>query len=259
MNESIHSGHRQRMRTKLMKNQSKQMLEHELLEVLLFYAQPRKNTNEIAHLLLKEFGTIKNVFNADAKDLMLVKGVSEHIAAFLKLFVELFDLYNNTLHVPMMNISNIKNLKTYIGPVVKNAVDETLYIVFADEKCDAFAYEQIKKGNAMQIQTSLEEIVTAVQRKSAKFVALAHNHPYGECHPSQSDIISTLKIKFILQILGVELLEHIVFGNDGYCGFIDLVNDEYAKILEHLDFRSKNFIGVYRLPIFNDVDDFEDK
>lgn len=253
VNNSIHNGHRQRMKEKVMNNRSKQMMEHELLEVLLYYVQPRKNTNEVAHLLLQQFGTLKNIFNADAKDLMLVKGVSEHTTAFLKLFTELFDSYNQTLRVPLMNVSTTRNLKRYIEPFIINALDEMLYIIYIDEKFDAFAYDFITKGDATQIDTCMDEILTLVQRKSAKYVALAHNHPYGDCVPSQADITSTIKVKFMLKILGVELIDHIVFGVDGYCAIMGIVNDEYDKLMNTLDEHAKSCVNTYILPKHNDI------
>lgn len=252
LQESIHSGHRQRMRTKLMNNKSKQMLEHELLEILLFYAQPRKNTNETAHLLLKEFGTIQKVFDADPKDLVTIKGVSDSICAFIKLFPEMFELYNQVLRAPLTNVSTTRRLKNYIEPIIKDAVNETLYVIYIDEKCDAFAFEPLMKGNAVQVESSMDEILSLIQRKSPKAIALAHNHPYGSCAPSQEDVLSTLKIKFMLKILGIELYEHIILGLDGYCGIIDIVNQEYEKLLLAMENHNKKYTNSHLLTVYKD-------
>lgn len=252
MKESIHSGHRQRMKEKLMNNKSKQMLEHELLEVLLYYVQPRKNTNETAHLLLNEFGTIQKVFDADSKDLVSVNGVSNNICAFIKLFPELFEMYNKAQNAPLTNVSSTRQLKNYVEPILKNAVNETLYIIYIDEKGDAFAYEPLTKGNAVQIQSSMGEILSSIQRKSPKAIALAHNHPYGSCLPSEEDVVSTVKIKYMLKILGIDVYEHIILGVDGYCGIIDLVNQEYDNMMKGIELYTKNYRNSHLITIYKD-------
>ena len=77
---SVHDGHRKRLIEKLSQGT---LLEHELLEALLFNAIPRRNTNDIAHRLLSAFGDIENLFNATMDELKTVDGVGESVAAYL--------------------------------------------------------------------------------------------------------------------------------------------------------------------------------
>ena len=251
MPENIHSGHRQRMRTKLMNNTSGQLLEHELLEILLYYCQPRKNTNELAHLLLNEFGNLKNILNANPQELLKIKGVSDSTIAFLKLFPELFETYHKVQNLPMMNVKTTVQLKHFIFPAIKNACNEVLYIIYADEKHDAFAYEQLKRGNAVRIDTAMDEILRAVQRKSPKYVSLAHNHPYGNSAPSTEDVVSTIKIKYMLKFLGVELYDHIVFGGGGYCSMKTMVDREFDLLMKHIAGQKENISRKMEFVVYN--------
>lgn len=253
MEKLIHSGHRERMRTKLMNtNDSSQMLEHELLEILLFYAQPRKNTNEIAHLLLREFGTLQKVFDADPKDLLLVKGVSSNIAAFIKLFPKMFNIYDRVLQAPLTNVSTTRRLKNYVQPIIREAENENLYVIYIDEKCDAFCCEPLIRGNSIEIRACLEDIILSIQRKGPKAISLAHNHPFGSCIPSQEDIISTIKIKYMLKFMGIEVYDHIIFGNDGYCSIMDIVNEEFNKMLDALDGHNKSYRHIQSVMLYKD-------
>ncbi len=81
----MHEGHRARMRDKYLKSGISSLSEHEIAELLLFYSMPRVNTNEAAHRLIDTFGSLSNALDADAKDLINVKGIGEQTAVFLKL------------------------------------------------------------------------------------------------------------------------------------------------------------------------------
>ena len=91
--KNIHEGHRQRLKRKLLNSDDEEILPHEALEALLFYALPQKNTNEIAHELIQRFGGISRVFEANMSDLMQVDGVKEHTATLLKLQTIIYKMY----------------------------------------------------------------------------------------------------------------------------------------------------------------------
>ena len=91
--KNLHSGHRERLRDKF-KNGKESFKEHELLELLLSYSIPRKDTNALAHSLINEFGSLKNVLNADAELLSSVKGVGDNSACFLSLVGYLTKILN---------------------------------------------------------------------------------------------------------------------------------------------------------------------
>lgn len=229
--KDLHSGHRERMRNKLIYNNDVFIVEHELLEVLLFYCQPRKDTNEVAHRLIKAFGSLQKVFDANPEDLLKIEGVSDKTAAFLKLFPKLFNAYKGVLNRPVVHVENIWDLKNYLRPLLENAENEKLFLIFMDEGGNIFASEEVKNGNAMRVTSSMSDLILSIERKSPHAVALAHNHPHASCKPSQEDVASTIRIKYMLDNLGIELFDHIIFGIDGFCSIMHIVNDLYETML----------------------------
>ena len=86
----------------------------------------------------------------------------------------------------------------------------------------------------MRVDMGMDEILLAVQRKSPKYVAFAHNHPLGDCIPSTEDVVSTIKIKYMLKFLGIELYDHIVFGGGKYCSMKTVVDNEFNRLMQYI-------------------------
>ena len=87
---SVHQGHRARQRKKLLENGPRAFADHELLEMLLYYAIPRRDTNELAHRLLERFGSLQGVFSAPVEELSTVEGVGENAAVLLNLVPQIW-------------------------------------------------------------------------------------------------------------------------------------------------------------------------
>lgn len=243
-NECVHDGHRERMRSKILDNHVDILLDHELLEVLLYYALPRRNTNDIAHSLIKSFGTLSNVFNAKPEQLMLIPNVSERTAALIKIFAEMFKRYNQVLRTPKMRVSSTGTLRFYFEQFMTDAPDEELYIAYIDDSMDVFACDRITIGSSARVETKMREIYENILRKNPYKIALSHNHPYTTCAPSRDDISSTVKIKIFLELLNVELMDHVIFGTDGYCSIGTTVDEiykvwssTYNDIVRHTNFK----------------------
>ncbi len=243
-NECVHDGHRERMRSKILDNHVDILLDHELLEVLLYYALPRRNTNDIAHSLIKSFGTLSNVFNAKPEQLMLIPNVSERTAALIKIFAEMFKRYNQVLRTPKMRVSSTGTLRFYFEQFMTDAPDEELYIAYIDDSMDVFACDRITIGSSARVETKMREIYENILRKNPYKIALSHNHPYTTCAPSRDDISSTVKIKIFLKLLNVELMDHVIFGTDGYCSIGTTVDEiykvwssTYNDIVRHTNFK----------------------
>ena len=230
-NECIHVGHRERMRSKILNNHVDNLLDHELLEVLLYYALPRRNTNDIAHTLIRAFGSLPRVFDADAEKLMHISNISERTVALIKTFSELFKRYSQFLHIPKVRVSSTSSLRNYFEQFMTNAPEEDFCIAYIDESMDLFACDHFSIGSTSMVETKMREIYENVLRKNPIRVALSHNHPYTSCAPSREDIISTVKIKIFLKLLNVDLMDHIIFGTDGYCSIRDTVDDIYQSWL----------------------------
>ena len=214
MDKELHRGHRTRMRLKCKHNP--QLLEdHELLEFLLFHSIPRKNTNEIAHRLIKKFGCFRRVLDADLQQLQEVNGVGENTAIFLRAISETIARYSQDAHFITHPLSSRAELMEYLCTLFIGESKEKVYLILMSSSGRILHTEAIAAGFSGMSEISLKKINTLAVSTGAASAVLAHNHPDGIPIPSRQDIITTQKIKIILNELGVTLIDHfIVVDND---------------------------------------------
>ena len=127
-----HYGHRERMRTRFQKSGLEGFQPHEILELLLFYALPRVDTNPIAHDLIDTFHSLSGVLDADIQDLKHVKGISENAAVFLKLLPELFQQYQLDKLREHAALNTTEKLSAYIAAKLSDAVEEKALLLCLD-------------------------------------------------------------------------------------------------------------------------------
>lgn len=228
----MHSGHRDRIRKKFILNGTDNFEDHEILELALFYAIPRKNTNEIAHQLLKSFGSITAVFDASLNMLKEVHGVGESAAIFIKMISSLARVYmekKNTDNNKALSASEIndKLMTKFIG-----RTEEAVAIILLDAK-GKIVYEGIvNKGTMNAVDIYARKIIELIVLYHAVSVVLAHNHPSGFAIPSVDDIESTAKLNKILVGMRVNFLDHIIVADGDYvslrdCGMRDVFEKSY--------------------------------
>lgn len=213
---TLHEGHRNRLRKKLEKVGPDVLESHELLELILFYIIPVRNTNDIAHRLLDRFGSFKEICAASIKDLCLVEGVGEKTALFLKTY--------GYVHSRMLQEETpIKKASIEDSDIVLNLVkarlscltDERLLLILADRQKRINFCNIIFNGTLETINIQPKEIIEISSSNNAKFAIIAHNHPSGVALPSSKDLETTHQIKQALRLIGVNLLDHfIVTTND---------------------------------------------
>ena len=108
-----HTGHRQRVKSRYVAEGFDHFKDHEVLEAALFLANKRGNTNETAHLLLEEFGSVKGVLEADYDMLIRVNGVGECTAFSLKVMLEMLKRYERGLHENPTRYTRISQIGMY--------------------------------------------------------------------------------------------------------------------------------------------------
>lgn len=221
--ENVHKMHRSRMRKKYAEMGLQAFAPHEVLEFLLFYSYRRVDTNEIAHRLLKKFGTISGVFDADLQSLMEVEGVGENAAIFLKLqndlqrycMIERFSEEKNTRITP-------DNIGTYASCLFYGHADEVFYMISLTADCELISADIVARGTVNSIAVYSREVVKKALETKATLVILAHNHPNGMLVPSEADIKTTKILSDALNFVNVKIIDHIIFGG-GEC--ISLLKD----------------------------------
>lgn len=212
MDKELHTGHRERLRKKFKHNAL--LEDHEILELLLFYVIPRQNTNEIAHRLIRHFGSFRRVFEADLTELQEIAGIGEHAALFLRLLAETIGRYSRDTSDLSHPLNCLSDLSKYLCSLFVGTSKEKVYVILLSTGGRLLHTESIGNGFSSLSEVSVRRISELAVRMDAAQVVLAHNHPEGSAKPSQADIDATLRLQYVLQQLGIPLLDHFVVAGD---------------------------------------------
>ena len=219
LHANIHKNHRQRMREKFVLaleegNVDNVFQDHELLELLLYTAIPRKNTNDIAHYLMDEFGSIGGVVDADKEQLEKVFGMGENAAVLVKLVSTLAKRYINDVN----DIKNTRLTPLNIGSYIKNLfyghTNEIAYLLFLDKDCVVRKIKRLASGTVNATPIYPREVVKLAVNERYPYVILAHNHPNSNSMPSAADMEMTKIIDKALSFVEVRLVDHVIVAND---------------------------------------------
>ena len=211
----LHDGHRERKRVQFRQHGLDGFADHEVLELLLYYAIPRRDTNETAHRLLQKFGTLQNVFNAPAEELSRVEGMGEGAALFLTLLPA---VYRRTMRStgPEKVLNSVEKCGRYFLSLLAQERQETLYQLCLDAKGKLLTCKNLSQGSADCTALSVRQVVENALLSGASAVVLAHNHPSGVALPSENDRAVTLWVRDALKTMDIRLLDHIIVADGDY-------------------------------------------
>lgn len=217
------NGHRERIREKYLKNGINSFQEYEILELLLTYAIPRKDTKDLAKNLLKKFGSIEKVITAKKEDLEEVEGLGKASISFLKLMGELPHIfYENSLrNTDIITIKSKENLLKFLRSKIAFEKIEKFYVLYLSNSNELIAYDEKSYGTLDKSAVYPREIYKDVLKYDAKAIILAHNHPSGSVKPSKSDMDITKEISNGLKNFDALLLEHIIITENSYFSFLE--------------------------------------
>ncbi len=215
--ENIHQGHRNRMRQEVLKqNDFDALHDHRLLELLLFGAIPRKDTNPIAHELLKTFGSVAGVLDADVKDLAKVNGMTQNAAILIKTIMPLARRYQNSKFKKGYSFENIDEMGNYLIQKHLGLKNETFIVTCLDVAGKLIVSEVVNNGAADAVEVSLREIVGCIFKHNSPCVIISHNHNGENALPSNEDIKMTIELSQALSQLQIRLLDHIIIAGNDY-------------------------------------------
>ena len=196
----VHDGHRARMKKKLLESGEQSFADHELLEVLLYYAIPRRDTNELAHRLMEQFGSLQGVLSASPQELACVQGMGEHAAQDTKEKI----------------LNSVDKCGEYFTALLGGSRKEMLWQVCLDGKGKVLSSRCLAEGDVSMAAVSVRQVVEYALRAGAVGVVLAHNHPSGVALPSREDISTTRYIRDALRTMNIQLVDHIVVADEDY-------------------------------------------
>ena len=208
-----HDGHRKRLRNRFITS-AESFEDHELLELILFYAIPRKNTNEIAHRLLLRFGSLKGVLDASIQALTDVEDIGESTAIYIKAISALVLKYHISEQKSEDLLKTPDALATFLKSLFIGTQNESSYILLFDNSKRLITCSKIGEGFSMEHTLSMRKAALTAITSNATSAILVHNHPNGRAFPSGDDIHATNKAKMIFEALGITLMEHFIVAND---------------------------------------------
>lgn len=218
----VHDGHRERLRARFLKQGLSGFEEHTALELLLFYARPRCDTNEIAHALIKQFGSFAGVLDAPVEELAKVKGMGEGGAVLLKMIPELGAYYLNSRAQPGDILNSTDKAGAYFIPRFFGKQSEEFHVAALDDKRKVLRCVCISEAGIVNAVTvSVRRIVAEAVAANATGVILAHNHPGGVALPSSNDHAVTQQAQQALQLINVQLVDHIIVADGDFVSMAD--------------------------------------
>ncbi len=218
--KNVHDGHRKRLREKYIAGKES-FKEHELLELLLGYAIPRKDTNPLAHALLDKFGSLQNVFKADAKLLTTVEGIGENTAYFLNL-VGYANTFSSNQESKRKPLSNIEQAKDVLIDLFKDLDHEVFYVLYLNDKNKVISMAKLDDCCKNSVTIDFKEITAGILINKPSAIIIAHNHFAKYPAPSKDDDLATKKICELLQFYKVNFFDHLIIsGNEVYSYFYD--------------------------------------
>ncbi len=213
---SIHAGHRQRLKERFLKDGLDAFNEHQVLELLLFYAIPQRDTNEIAHELINKFGSLVKVLDATPAELAQVKYVGDHAATLFQLITAVARYYEVTRTKNKVQLPTIEDCGAYLLPYFRGRANETVFLLSLDAACKVLACEKVGEGSVNSAGIPVRKIVEMALKANATSVILAHNHPSGLAIPSGEDVQTTKRLALALDAVEIGLVDHIVVADEDW-------------------------------------------
>lgn len=212
----MHEGHRKRVKDRFLSEGLDNFEPHNMLELLLFYAVPQKDTNETAHRLLSKFGSINGVFDASTDELMTVEGVGEHAATLIKLIPSFARIYTDGAGEKYDSYDSIDKIgKMLIAKYVGISV-ETVMLTLLDNRFRLLSCAKIFEGSVNSVALTPRLLVEPALFAHASMAVLSHNHPGGIAIPSGDDLNTTALVRDAFSLVGVDLIEHIIVSDKRY-------------------------------------------
>ena len=220
MAQSIHKGHRERLKQRFLEEGLDNFTDIQVLELLLFYAIPQKDTNPIAHALLERFGSLSQVLDANPEELRKVNGISDHSATLLSLVTQLARFYQVDATQRVESLTTLDACGAYLVPRFFGRSKETVFLLCLDAKCKVLCCKEIGEGSVNAASISVRKVVETALAANATTVILAHNHPSGVALPSTEDVQTTRRIAAALSAVEIHLADHMVVAEGDYVSMV---------------------------------------
>jgi len=212
--------HRKRLSRRFEKSGFQGFHDYEVLELLLTYVIPIKDTKPIAKELLKKFKHLPGVFSADVKELTQVSGIGPEASRFLKIVDAFIGFYFDQKALSGdIQFTQLSQLVDYFKATIARKPNEVMRVLYLNSQNRLIAAENLSEGTVSQAVAFPRRIVETALKHRATSVIIAHNHPGGLPEPSENDNTITQQIKKALQTVNITLQEHIIIAEDSFYSY----------------------------------------
>lgn len=216
-----HEGHRRRLWHQYRERGLEGMTEVQILELVLNFTIPRRDTNPIAHGLLERFGTLPEIMNASEEQLCKVPGITPAAARLLHLIPDLWRHSEIVRQRCRVVFETTDQCGEYLQPYFAGLETEKTYIMCLDGACRLISVLEVGQGTVNFSSVPLRRIVETALSLNASCVVLAHNHPAGIALPSTEDVHITERLRAALDGVNILLLDHLILVEDDFVSLRD--------------------------------------
>ena len=213
---SVHEGHRYRLKKRFLAEGLDNFEPHQVLELMLFYAIPQKDTNPLAHELINRFGSFAGVLNASVEDLMTVDGIKENAATYLKMFTSVFRVYKQSENQKGVCFDTLEKIVEYAKTQFIGLTHERVYALFLNNRLQMQECYLVSEGTVNSAPVLPRIIAERAFQSEASSLVLMHNHPQGIAVASPDDLRLTRVNEQTCNIIGVHFLDHLIIADDEY-------------------------------------------
>ncbi len=227
MANNLHKDHRERVRNSFLADGfTEHTPEHKILEMLLFYSIPRKDTNEIAHLLLNRFGTLTQVIDAKPSELKKIDGIGDNSVALIKLISHLVRHYGSNKFLERYNgvLDDDTKIFNFVLNKHMSFTEEVFAVTSLSANGKLLGFDVVNHGDVSSVGVSTREILEIAMNHDAVNIVISHNHPNGSALPSNFDIDLTKMMKRALMTVNINLYDHIIIANGDGISFRQTAN-----------------------------------
>ncbi len=218
--EDKNAGHRERLRGRFEKSGLEGFNDYEVLELLLTYLIPRKDTKDISKNLLKRFGSLKGVLSADTNELKQIEGLGRQSVIFIKFQNELMKYYfENQVEKGEIQFTSLEQTVTYLNAVIGNNKNEVVKVLYLNSQNKMIHKELIDAGTVNESYLNYRRIAVTALKYDSTSVIVAHNHPSGNPEPSGYDDKITIKMAEALKVVDIDLQDHIIIADEGFFSY----------------------------------------
>ena len=195
------------------------LYDHEVLEILLYSACPRVNTNPLAHRLLDRFCSISEVLKADVNELKTIEGVGDNVARYLRTIGLCAERAGNVEGAAVLK--TFGDCKRFVSMRMRGKSDEYLELYFLEKSGRVKRIFTYTSADRNKVTADAEVILRNISLAKPFGILAAHNHVNGSVEPSASDEIFTRQLHFICSMNNVKFWDHIIFSEENIYSFKD--------------------------------------